>query len=141
MFGVYHGVGERVVELALWGLELLLGQAYLLGALRVVELVGGQLFYELNGEFFVLEDGLGVLTMLFQHLLVICLINHCHDLLLVGLDILPYLLQQEDILTKLLFLLLNTAKTCLLPTVELLEVLFYAELDGCFDLFVMLLEV
>lgn len=117
MFGVYHGVGERVVELALWGLELLLGQAYLLGALRVVELVGGQLFYELNGEFFVLEDGLGVLTMLFQHLLVVCLLNHCHDFLLVWLDILPYLLQQEDILSKLLLLLLNTAKTSLFPTV------------------------
>lgn len=78
--------------------------------------------------------------MLLEHLLVVGLVNNCNDLLLVGLDVLPDLLQQEDILSQLLFLLLNAAQTCLLAAVQLLQILFNAELDGCLDLLVVLLE-
>lgn len=78
--------------------------------------------------------------MLLQHLLVICLLNYCNNLLFVGLDILPYLLQQEDVLPEFLLLLLNTFQTGLLATVQLFQVLFNAQLDSSLDLLIMLLE-
>ena len=102
--------------------------------------MGSQLLYEFHREFLVLEDVFRVLAMLLEHLLVVGLVNNCNDLLLVGLDVLPDLLQQEDILSQLLFLLLNAAQTCLLAAVQLLQILFNAELDGCLDLLVVLLE-
>ena len=102
--------------------------------------MGSQLLYEFHREFLVLEDVFRVLAMLLEHLLVVGLVNNCNDLLLVGLDVLPDFLQQEDILSQLLFLLLNAAQTCLLAAVQLLQILFNAELDGCLDLLVVLLE-
>ena len=102
--------------------------------------MGSQLLYEFHREFLVLEDVFRVLAMLLEHLLVVGLVNNCNDLLLVGLDVLPDLLQQEDILSQLLFLLLNAAQTCLLAAVQLLQILFNAELDGCLYLLVVLLE-
>jgi hypothetical protein len=78
--------------------------------------------------------------MLFQHLLVICLLDVVDNLDSVGLHILPDLLQEEDAVLQLLLPLLNAFGTRPLPAVQLLQILLNAQLDRSLDLLVMPLQ-
>jgi hypothetical protein len=70
------------------GLEDLLRVTRVLG-----DFTGGKLFDEFDGDLLVVEDTLGIFSVLLEHLLVVSLCNYGHDLGFVGLDILLDLLK------------------------------------------------
>jgi hypothetical protein len=77
---------------------------------------------ELDGDFFVFEYVSGIVLVLLEHLLVVGLVDGAHDLCLVGFDVMPDLLQEEDVVLQFLPSLLDAFDAAFLPPVQLFEV-------------------